>query len=205
MNFVAPARDPSFPGSPMHGALAQRLFMDKVFLHCKNFRTAVDVGAHIGLCTDVMAKRFKSVWAFEPTGENYLCLQANIGDRAQLERVALGAFLSYGYTVLPEGGNSGMWYLKEGGEGGVAVMTLDSYELADVDLIKIDTEGFEGCVIEGALDTISQGKPVIVFEDNGNGRKYFGDEWVDPKPLLANLGYQRRARFNKDELWAPCK
>lgn len=205
MNFVAPSRDPGFAGHPVHGALAQRLFMDKVFLHCKGFRTAVDVGAHIGLCTDVMAKRFETVWAFEPTDENFKCLQSNIGDRARLENVALGDFLDYGVMTLPGEANSGMWYVRQDDLGGIPIRTLDSYDLLHVDLIKIDTEGFEGCVIEGASETISRDKPVIVFEDNGNGAKYFGKDWRDPKPLLTAHGYKRKARLNKDEIWAVCK
>lgn len=205
MNFVAPERDPSFVGSPMHGALAQRLFLDKVFLHCKNFRTAVDVGAHIGLCTDILARRFQKVCAFEPTDENFKCLQINIGTRARLENVALGDSMDYGVMTLPKEANSGMWYMRRDDLGGVPIRTLDSYNLAQVDLIKIDTEGFEGCVIAGAFETISRDKPVIVFEDNGNGTKYFGKGWSDPKPMLVAHGYERRARFNKDEVWASCR
>lgn len=204
MNFAAPTRDPGFAENSVHGALAQREFLNRVFLHCSRFRTAIDVGAHIGTCTDILARKFQNVCAFEPTDENFKCLQSNIGDRARLENVALGDFSTYGVMTLPREANSGMWYVREDEDAGVPVMPLDSYCLKQVDLIKIDTEGFEGRVLLGAQETIRASWPAVVFEDNGLGLKYYGTEWVDPKPLLASFGYKQAARIRKDEVWVPC-
>jgi len=38
-------------------------------------RTAVDIGAHVGTWTKVMAEHFDSVVAIEPVWENFECLQ----------------------------------------------------------------------------------------------------------------------------------
>jgi hypothetical protein len=46
----------------------------------------------------------------------------------------------------------------------VHVNTLDSYHFDDVDLIKIDVEGHELAVIEGAVDTILRCKPHLIIE-----------------------------------------
>lgn len=202
--FLAPVKDRYFAQSRIHGADAQRAFMLTVMKYCKQLRTAVDVGAHIGTCTDVLASHFEKVLAFEPTEENYACLQTNVGGRAQLEKTALGALRSTGLMVEPPNANSGMWYFSNSGNA-VTVRTLDEYELHDVDLVKVDTEGMEGEVLLGAISTIWASKPVIVFEDNGNGRKYYGDRWVDPKPILRSLGYSKKVRLNKDEVWIPCE
>ena len=42
--------------------------------------------------------------------------------------------------------------------------TLDSYEFDEVDIIKIDVEGYELLVLEGATDTIARNRPVVQVE-----------------------------------------
>lgn len=46
----------------------------------------------------------------------------------------------------------------------ILVKTLDSYHLEDIDMIKIDVEGHEYNVIEGAIQTISKSKPALLIE-----------------------------------------
>jgi hypothetical protein len=55
----------------------------------------------------------------------------------------------------------------------------------------------------GAVETLRLSRPVVVFEDNGVGTKYFGKAWTDPKLLLASEGYVRAKRVNRDEVWIP--
>lgn len=201
MKFVTPLADPGFPTHGAHGVEAQLPTIRAALSFCKLHRTAVDVGAHIGIWTNELAKRFDTVWAFEPTDENFECLVHNIGERATLQKVALGAGAAECNVALPKGGNSGMWHIAAG--AGTPMRPLDSYNLSVVDFIKIDTEGYEGNVIAGAWRTLNTCRPVVFFEDNGLGPKYFGDNWTDPKPLLASLGYVRAVRIRKDEIWTP--
>lgn len=42
--------------------------------------------------------------------------------------------------------------------------TLDSYGFEDVDIIKIDVEGYELLVLEGASDTIARNRPIVQIE-----------------------------------------
>lgn len=201
MTFVAPARDPRFAESELHGEQAQKEFLRKVLTHCTDFRIAVDIGAHIGLCTEFLCTKFGRVWAFEPCAENFACLQKNVGGRAILVNAALGATEGECEMYLEPGANSGMWHAREG--VGTEVTTLDMMMLTHVDFIKIDTEGFEGCVLAGARETIANSRPLIVLEDNGLGQKYFGSGWVDPAPILRELGYEPKTRIRKDAVWVP--
>jgi hypothetical protein len=44
------------------------------------------------------------------------------------------------------------------------VKPLDAYTLTNVDFIKIDVEGHELAVIDGAMETIRHNRPVLVIE-----------------------------------------
>ena len=161
-------------------------------------RLAIDVGAHVGSWTRLTAKDFEHVVAFEPNHENYCCLCANAaGANATLFQIALGS-TDQRCALALHGDNSGCWHVQEG--DAVVEMPLDFYDL-DPDLLKIDVEGYEGQVLTGAQRTLELHSPVVVIEDNGLGAKLYGAAWVDPKPLLAGLGYRLHTRIEKDEIW----
>jgi len=47
----------------------------------------------------------------------------------------------------------------------VQVLPLDYFELKDINLIKIDVDGMDKEVVEGAVETIKKCKPVIIIEE----------------------------------------
>ena len=199
---VAPAWDAQFANSRIHGETAQCELMREALRYCRLKRCAVDVGAHIGLWTRNLASRFEKVVAFEPVLENFECLQRNAFlPNVVAVNAALGALEQDCNMRMPEKGNSGCWHVAMGFE--TRMETLDAHGLSDVDLIKLDVEGYEGAVIRGAYETIRASQPVIVFEENGLGPRYFGAQWSDPKPILLSLGYTRRLRWYRDQIWTP--
>jgi FkbM family methyltransferase len=199
--MAAPKYDPNFAASSMHGEFAQHRFLRAVLPHVPKRGMAVDVGAHIGIWTRMLADKFKWVTAFEPELDNFACLETNAGHlkNARLLNVALGAIPSSCSMVLPTGGNSGCWRVRDG--GGTEMRTLDSYQLNKVDLIKIDVEGLEGEVIQGARETIACWHPTVVFEENGLGARYYGSNWVSSGTVLTGLRYKRVAVYQKNEIW----
>ena len=68
----------------------------------------------------------------------------------------------------------------------VSVERLDSIIPHDVkiDLIKIDVEGAEGLVIDGAIETIKRNKPYIILEHGSNSSSAFGYTSADIYDLL---------------------
>jgi FkbM family methyltransferase len=202
--LAVPASDPTFATSRQHGEVAQREQYHEVMRFVKSRRTAVDAGAHVGIWTRMMAKDFEGVFAFEPNEENFACLDRNVTGLPNVlaTHAALGASADTAAQILPANGNSGMWHLVPGTD--FEILRLDGFQLTDVDLLKIDVEGFEGQVLLGARQTIVASKPVVVFENNGVGAKYYGAAWVDPKPILKSLGYKLRLNWRKDEIWVPC-
>jgi FkbM family methyltransferase len=187
----------------MHGAEAQWSLIERAIRQVKHRRTALDVGAHIGLTALVLAERFTTVHAFEPVRENFNCLVDNLGSKehVHLYNTALGAENGKKYEMrLPEKGNSGCWFLEDTGRR--ETRTLDSFGFDSVDFIKLDVEGSEGFVLAGAVRLLKRCLPTILFEDNGLGQKYYGAAWVDPKDILEPLGYRWVTRISKNDVWA---
>ena len=85
--------------------------------------------------------------------------------------------------------------------GQIPVKTLDSYDLTNVDVIKIDVEGFEVPVIEGARETILYNKPWIQIEANHTGERY-GRPKMTILDALRKLGMKRRAKEWPDQIWS---
>lgn len=197
-----PPSDFRFSESQMHGAIAQQELFDRAARYCKQRRVCVDVGAHIGLFSRAAFKGgFEKVEAFEPDPENFHCLAQNTADELIFAHdFALGRNTSKCQLKMGQGGNSGCWY-AELDKGSIPVMRLDWFHFMRVDLIKIDVEGAEGFVLQGALETLRNNSPVVVFEDNGLGPQHYA-EWVDPKHVLASIGYKLAARVKgKNEIW----
>jgi FkbM family methyltransferase len=138
-------------------------------------RTFVDVGSHIGFYTMGLAPGFDRVVAFEPSRFQYGWLRRNAAlnayDHVLCEHVALGDtagtatlnVLSYegGLNTLSTEVASEQKILDQ---YTVPVEVLDDRQLTDVDLLKIDVEGFEVPVLRGAMKTIAASRPVILIE-----------------------------------------
>jgi len=165
---------PEFAGGPTYQLHKLLLCLP----HVRNFRRAVDVGAHCGLWTRPLARMFRRVTAFEPIPAHQKCFRRNLGEEVassevELWPVALGAHP--GKVSLHTGeGSSGDTYVQEGGEHRDVVMsTLDSYDLKEVDFVKIDCEGYETYVLQGGERLIRDQKPfVIVEQKKGKGSQH---------------------------------
>ncbi len=200
MTFVAPWWDAHFAESSVHGEHAQKRVMHAALQVCSGRRIAVDVGAHIGLWTAFMADQFQQVYSFEPVVENMTCHRKNVTQSNVLcIDAALGDFDGV-VGMEKHSDNSGCWHCVEGAS--VRLTRLDSYELTTVDLLKIDVEGMEGRVLNGAHKTLDASHPVVVVEYNGLGQRLYGEDWLDPKDLLKQHGYRIQARIRKDEIWS---
>lgn len=143
----------------------------------RKLRTAVDVGAHVGLWSYWMARDFKAVHAFEPAPVHCACWLMNLAGfplMTQLHRVALGAAVGMVGMDTHDPSSSGNTHVSTNGTPATVDMrTLDSYTLKHVDLLKIDCDGYEYFVVLGALDTIRRCRPVIVVEQkDGFGPRY---------------------------------
>jgi len=67
--------------------------------------------------------------------------------------------------------------------------TLDSYNYTDVDIIKIDVEGYELQVLEGASNTIAQNRPIVQIECVETQPRAFGKTIQDVMDYFNNRNY----------------
>jgi FkbM family methyltransferase len=177
------------------------------------FRVAIDVGAHVGLWACHLAKRFATVHCFEPHPLHVACLERNareygVEDRLDIHAVALGdkramATLS---SNIESSGDTWIDPTPQARRGRedveVPVMVLDAYGLNDVDLIKMDCEGFELAVLRGAMDTIHRCHPVIVVEQKHTFAERYGYQRTEACTVLQTLGARLVREISGDYIYA---
>ena len=157
----------------------------------------IDVGSNFGYFSLVAAFENANcfIHAFEPFPPAKQDLESMVEQFGLHERIR-----TYPYALSDKNlevsmdtrYKSGLAKITESFEnagGGVRVNSrmLDSFKDLNSDLIKIDVEGFESRVIEGAAEHIQKNKPIIIFESTVSGA--FG-KVLDPFFSLEKFGYE---------------
>jgi len=173
-------------------------FIDK---YVKRGMTVLDVGANVGCHALRFAKVVGAegkVIAFEPTAWAFSKLERNVGlnsfNNITLEKLALSDVSRKDTVTFPSS-----WTLDKGGLPGyvateqVDLITLDDYvntnKISNIDLIKIDVDGYEYKVIRGGYNSIKRFKPAIIIELGRFTLKRHGDNLEDLVDLLISLDY----------------
>jgi len=152
------------------------LFFLGEILAKSNPKLCIDVGANVGeYSLEILKRTDAHVIAFEPVPLTFLALKSNLSqyaDRTVVEN--LGVASEEGYLEINFNRDamshasfstevSGVGYLENGEVISVPVVTLDNYldrsGIHNVDLVKIDVEGFEAEVFVGAARTLRVIRP----------------------------------------------
>lgn len=166
--------------------------------YVRKHRCAVDVGMHVGLWAMHLAKQFDHVVGFEPVAEHIECLRKNMDgiQNYELHDCALGSHEgSVGLRFLE--GSTGSTHIDQSGTG-VSLFPLDHFRFEAVDFLKVDVEGYEFFVIEGAEQTIKRHKPVIIIEQKGGKHAFYGKQQYDAKKLLEAWGARQAFEIKGD-------
>jgi FkbM family methyltransferase len=180
--------------------------MDEITFHSRTHRPGIilDVGAHDGLLTLPLARLpGATVLAFEPLPSAHARLAAACAGlpNVELRREALGAAPGRLMLSVPvvDGVPAEQWASLAKDYGtfasvttethAVEVITIDSLGLCDVTHMKVDAEGFEQEVLEGARATLRRCRPVLSLELEERHR---AGATRDVPALLAALGYETR-------------
>lgn len=159
-------------------------------------QTAIDVGANMGFLTTVLASivgQEGRVISFEPSGPVYEKLLKTIAANGlhQVVPLNLGCGAASATARLDQvTGSSGSASIIGAGQDAteIRVERLDDVPevwATPVSLLKIDTEGYEPEVLEGAQRLIAERKPVIRLEMGGE----YVDSTLRSIALLTDYGY----------------
>jgi FkbM family methyltransferase len=167
----------------------------------------IDIGANDGLFTIFAASKVGKqgrVLAFEPSRREFGRLQSNI-QMNHLENViaiskAASNEIGFAQLKISEYGHEGQNTLgdfvgnvRQSGVQTVETCCLDMVPevrtLQRLDLIKIDVEGAEHKVLEGAQGVIQNFKPIILLELMDKALRYQGSSATQIVQYLQSLGY----------------
>jgi len=160
--------------------------------HVDNFGVAIDGGAHQGIWTRELLKRFDEVIAFEPVASN----RRLIPQGATVYPYALGDKAGT-VDMQPGTENTGQYHVKPGNMH--TMVALDEFKIV-CDFLKLDVEGYELQALQGAEGLLKRCKPTVLIEDNGLCERY-GVERLAADEYLKRLGYYCVGRMNKDYLY----
>lgn len=142
---------------------------------CDPNKVSIDIGANKGVYTYWLSQASAHVYAYEPNPKIFKILEAGSRGTSNVTVSPVALSDKTGNSVLrvPLGrkgySNQGasLNYDKVGdsyGEASVELRPLDDEKIQNVGLIKIDVEGHEFEVLEGAKQTIAKYHPVLIIE-----------------------------------------
>jgi FkbM family methyltransferase len=123
---------------------------------------AVDVGASFGVYTLLALAQGASVFAFEPSEDGYPVLVENAGMNAPRERATIYK-LALGDGELPAAWAAEV-FSQHYPATDVRCVYLDAFLLQRIDKMKIDVEGLELHVLNGAILTLRRCRPEVLVE-----------------------------------------
>ncbi len=173
--------------------------------YIKDDAIILDIGANIGNHTlywgMASPRNIKKIYSFEPIEKTFYTLKKNIEinkleEKVKLFNIGLSAAEEKADIALYSIGNTGMTALKSDSSGTIPLKPLDSIifdeKLPHIDFIKIDVEGFEINVLEGAKKTIMKYRPVIFLES-------FQEKVEKVKEIMKSYNYILSEKTSKGE------
>jgi len=157
-------------------------------------KVSLDIGANLGLFTYFMSKFSKKVYAFEPNPYPLRYLKSVVDENVEIIPIAIGDNDGYAKLRIPKnrkgwssnGASVANIDINNGIEYTVEIRKVDTLNIQNIGLIKIDVEGFEIDVLNGSINTLKNQKPNLIIENEiiHNSRPYEIFE------LMEDIGYK---------------
>lgn len=171
--------------------------------YVKNFRVAVDIGAHCGLWSMHLVKRFEYVHAFEPIKVHRQCFGLNVkpgnhtiypcalGEEAGTVAIATTNGSSGDTKVVPGGGEYTLKRLDD-------VLDAGCVDHDKVDFVKVDCEGYEYFALKGGEELLTRCKPCVIVEQKPGYARRYGLTEKGAVAFLESLGATMRKEIGGD-------
>lgn len=187
-DFWVPSNDVHIEQWKAGAPFTQNKCLNKFIKYCesqnKKMKTVIDVGAWCGTWSKAIEPFAKKVIAFEPDKVHFECLQRNCTINCDPRMEAVGAEVME--VSLTEDNFTQAKRVNE--KGNIRMINLDYMNYQDVDMIKIDVEGYEMQVLKGATKTLENVK-YLMIELNNNTKKY-GSNNMEVEKYIASLGFK---------------
>ena len=172
-------------GQPFTQNKCLKEFLDWCQAHNQKFNTVLDIGAWCGTWSAEFAPYCKKIYAIEPDRTHVECLLKNLSSFHNIE------LLDYAVgdveTTVSLTDDDFTQARRIYSIGNISMKTVDSFQFENVDLIKIDVEGFEMNVLRGAKDTLKNCN-FLMIELNNNSKKYNSSN-AEIEKYLQELGF----------------
>lgn len=182
----------------------QKQQRENSFKYLDNRRTALDVGANVGLWSRDICNIFDKAILFEPHEPNIECLKKNLENYNNFEILAVALSNETKQSNLyfndNESGSSTIRQHKLSdfkNSVSVEVKKLDEFNFLNVDYIKIDVQFHELEVIEGGIDTLKKNNPVLCIESARRNEEelHYVNKFLK---ILYNIEYKVVGKFGKE-------
>lgn len=187
-NFWVPSNDIHIDDWRAGKPFTQNKCLNKFIKYCesqsKKFKLILDVGAWCGTWTRAMQPFAEKIVAFEPDKTHFKCLQRNATINCDPRMEAVGSEIKW--ISLTEDNFTQAKRIHK--QGDIRMVTLDYFDFKNVDMIKIDVEGYEMEVLKGAKKTLENVK-FLMIELNNNTKKY-GSSNQEVEKYIASLGFK---------------
>jgi len=166
------------------------------------FNNCLDIGAHVGFWLKDLQNAFGMVYAFEPISDVRECLKKNVEkDNYLLFDFGLGdknekVMVNY----IPE--ETGNTYVSDQGNREIEIRRLDEIKLPKIDYIKIDAEGYEIKVLQGAEGLITRDEPFIHVEVKEKILERHGLTAADIDKYFEEIDYKKVYRIKSEIVYA---
>ena len=157
-------------------------------------RSAVDVGANIGIYTFMLSRIARRVFAYEPNPEVFPFLRAAARSNVSVFNAGLSSQCGSAVLSVPVVGGAPrdtrgvVTPAHAGTPDGTSIdlRRLDDQGHEDVGFIKIDVEGHELAVIEGARRLLERDRPTLLVEIE---ERHAGTDALESCDAILSLGY----------------
>jgi FkbM family methyltransferase len=196
-----------------------KFYLSKVL---KNPKYILDIGAHKGFYSDLFLKLYSSVKIilFEPNlilykklkkrfanNQNIKIYNFGIGDKNKYEKFLTSSISDYVSTFSIVNKKSKYLFLRNLIHGQinqkinyklVKIKQLDKISIIKkkrIDLIKIDVEGYEEKVINGALKTLNKTKLILIENHKDNLYLNYNPKEIHRKLIELNFKLYKKIKF----------